>query len=349
MEFIVKKELTEIFSRLGEWVAQSERPLVITHLNPDGDAIGSLLGLYLYLKTSGKKAHGMTPNNFPDFLRWLPSAGEIVRYQGHEKRARQILQEADLLIMVDFNDPKRLGRLGREVTASPARKAIIDHHPSPALDAGLIAVQEGMSSAAELVFSFIEQTSGQEAITQEIAECIFTGIMTDTGCFSFNSSHPETFRTVSRLLETGIDKDRIFDKVYNNFSVRRMQLLGYALYRKMKVLPEYHSAYMVLTLDEQKEFGFLTGDSEGFVNYPLSVRGVIFSVLVMEKADHVKLSFRSKGKFDVNEFARKYFSGGGHVNAAGGESNETLEKTVHLLEKTISNSAHELEEAYRHI
>lgn len=343
----MKKELTEIFSRIGEWVDQSERPVVMTHLNPDGDAIGSLLGLYLYLKNSGKKVHGMTPNNFPAFLMWLPSAGEIMRYQGHEKRARQILKEADLLIMVDFNDPKRLGRLGREVIVSSARKAIIDHHPDPALDAGLVAVQEDVSSAAELVFSFIEQTGGKKAITPQIAECIYTGIMTDTGCFSFNSSRPETFRTVARLLETGIDKDRIFDRVYNNFSVRRMQLLGYALHRKMKVMPKYHSAYVVLSLAEQLEFGFITGDSEGFVNYPLSVRGVIFSVLVMEKADHVKLSFRSKGKFNVNEFARKYFSGGGHVNAAGGESNESLEKTVHLLEKTISLSAHELEEAFR--
>lgn len=341
----MKKELTKIFEQIDSWIGESRNILVITHVNPDGDAIGSLLALYLHLLAAGKQVQAMTPNDFPDFLKWLPRAGEVVQYMGNREKAERLIREADLMILLDFNDPGRLGKASQAVLSSGARKILIDHHPDPSVETGLCLSVTEASSTAELVYHLVTGPGDHRRISQEIATCLYTGIMTDTGCFSFNSSRPGTFRIVAGLLETGLDKDRVYDLVYNNFSSSRMKLLGYSLYRKMKVLPHYHAAYLVLSQEEQKEFGFTIGDAEGFVNYPLSIKGIIFSVLVMEKRDHIKLSFRSKGSFRVNELARDHFKGGGHDNAAGGESYESLEKTVSRLEKIIAQYAEALQGA----
>jgi phosphoesterase RecJ-like protein len=225
------------------------------------------------------------------------------------------------------------------IVSSKARKVMIDHHPFPLLQVDFSLSFTEVSSTAELIYEFILALNGQQHMNKSIATCIYTGIMTDTGCFSYNSSRTRTFEIVSHLLSYAIKKDAIYHQVYDNFSLQRMRLLGYSLNEKMQVFPEFHTALISISLDEQKRYDFVTGDSEGFVNYPLSIKGIRFSAFFMEKKDKVKISFRSRGSFPVNAFSEKHFSGGGHLNAAGGESllslNDTIKKFIGLLPKYI--------------
>lgn len=346
MEYIVEKQLTELYKEIHRWIHRAGNILVFTHVNPDGDAVGSALGLCLYLRKKGKTADAMTPNDFPDFLKWLPGSAGLVRFQGHRQEARSLIGKADLIIMLDFNDRRRMGYAKDSIMASEAPKVLIDHHPGPDQIAGLVLTDTMTSSTAEMVYNLISLKGDNALIDKDIASCLFAGIMTDTGCFSFNSSCPSTYMAVSALLAAGIDKDGIYDKIYNQFSPDRIRLLGYCLHRKMTVLPGLHTAYITLSLKEQEEFRFVTGDSEGFVNYPLSIAGIIFSVLIIEKKEHVKLSFRSKGAFSVNDFAGRHFNGGGHDNAAGGESYDSLEKTVNQLKEILPGYADALKTAF---
>lgn len=311
--------------------------LLVTHTNPDGDAIGSLLGLYHYFTRNGFKTYAITPNNFPSFLQWLPGAGEIVRFSESGERAVEMINEADLIFNLDFNDPERLGKMEELILRSKAVKVLIDHHPYPKKFNRLEICETTASSTAELIYLLLKQLENKPFLTLEVAEALYTGIMTDTGCFSYNSSFGQTFRITADLLESGIDRDRIFDRVYNNFSEDRMRLAGFALSKKMVVLPEYSTAYIWLTRKELDQFHHILGDTEGFVNMPLSIIGIRFSALFIEKKDRVKISFRSKGNFPANLFAAKHFKGGGHHNAAGGESEATLDETVKQFERLLTD------------
>ncbi|MFO7922263.1 MAG: bifunctional oligoribonuclease/PAP phosphatase NrnA [Bacteroidales bacterium] len=308
---------------------------VISHVNPDGDAIGSSLALWNYLKKKGIDCHVIMPNEYPDFLKWLPGSNNILIFNKDRGTAESIILNADIIFFLDFNSPARAGKIEEFIKQSHALKILIDHHPNPSDFADIIYSDTLSSSTCELVFRFIELIGDLNLVDTDSATCLYTGIMSDTGSFSYNSSQPGTYIVLSELLKRGIDKDFIYSMVYDNFSQSRLRLLGYCLNKKMVVLPDYKTAYMSLTLDEKKQYNYIRGDSEGFVNYPLSIKGIGFAAFFMENNDHIKLSFRSKGKIDSNTFAAKYFDGGGHINASGGESklslNDTIAKFVSLL------------------
>ena len=328
---ISKKNINE----LKELIVQSNNPLIITHYNPDGDAMGSSLAFYRYLVKKGKKPILVTPNDYPEFLHWLPGNEEVVVYKRNNGTVLNAIQNADVIFSLDFNDPDRTEGLEKYIIEAKAKKVLIDHHPEPTDFADLVFSDTSYSSTAELIFKIIEDINDYNIIDKEIAECIYAGIMTDTGSFNYNSSNPETYLVVSKLLEKGIDKDKIYDKIYDNYSVDRMRLLGYCLNKKMEVLPEYDTAFISISKEEQKEFNFSPGDSEGFVNYPLSIKGIRFTAIFIEKGNHTKISFRSKGNFPANEFAEKHFKGGGHRNASGGHSDDSLQNTIEKFKKLL--------------
>jgi len=313
----------------------SVKILITTHSNPDGDAIGSALGLSLCLENAGYNVVTMTPNDYPEFLQWLPGNDKVVRYTSNTRKAKEIIDSCDLIFALDFNQPDRLAKMEKPVTASSAFKILIDHHPYPYDFTDVTISDISVSSTAEKVYQFIVESGLKKFINKSVAECLFTGVMTDTGAFNFNSSGPETYAMVGELLSLKIDKDAVFDKVYNNYSADRMRLMGYCLESKMKVFPDLKTAYISITAEELKRFNYQPGDTEGFVNLPLSIKGIVFAVLFIEKSDHIKVSFRSKGTFAVNEIARQHFSGGGHLNAAGGEIKKDLNATLRLFEELL--------------
>jgi phosphoesterase RecJ-like protein len=272
----------------------------------------------------------------------MDGAVQILVYSKQRDRVKEELQRADLVFCLDLNEPGRLGKIQPLLEGLDVTTILIDHHPEPDCKADHIFSVQEVSSTAELVFQLIEGLGDVELIDTQIATCLYVGMMTDTGCFSFNSSRPRTFEIVGELLLRGIDKDGIFSQVYDNYSVDRMRLLGYSLEQKLVVLPEHKTAYISLTRDELKRFNHVKGDTEGFVNYPFSVSNIRVSALFIEKEDQIKISFRSKGDFPINSLAAKFFNGGGHKNAAGGESYEGLAATIQKFEKLIGQYSNEI-------
>lgn len=308
---------------------------IITHINPDGDALGSSLGLLNLFRKMGHHCHAICPNDYPGFLKWLPGTEYLIIYKKEHDRSVDLLKLADLIFAIDFNELKRVKELNEVVESSRAHKVLIDHHPDPDIAVDCMITDTSSSSAAELVYHFIVEAGLLEWMDEDIASCLFTGIMTDTGCFSYNSSNRITWETVATLLDYGIDKDRIYSLTYDNYSSDRMRLLGFSLNEKMEVLPEYRTGLIWLSKDDLRRYNFKAGDSEGFVNYPLSIKGIRFSALFIEKEDHVRVSLRSKGDFEVNEFSKKHFNGGGHRNASGGESYMGLAETVKQFKELL--------------
>lgn len=334
----------EIIADVKELLKTAKSISIITHQGPDGDAIGSSLGLFHFLKLLNKtNVNVIVPDTFPDFLSWMPGSNEITVCKNSTDAASCLLDQSDIIFCLDFNHTSRIPCLSETVIKSDAVKILIDHHPNPENFTKYIISETSASSTAELIYNFISEFDTE--INQDIASCLFTGIMTDTGGFSHNSSHPGTFEIVANLLKTGIDKNKIFDNLYNNFSASRMRLMGYCLHQKMKVFPEYKTAYIALSQKELNEFNFQTGDTEGFVNLPLAIDGIMFSAFFTEKEKLVRTSFRSKGNFAVNNFSKNNFNGGGHTNAAGGESKESLDKTIKKFESLLPQYLNEIEKA----
>lgn len=335
--------MSDNFKYTKELIKQFEAAsniLLVCHINPDGDAIGAQLALYHYLTSKGKSVEMLSPNNLQEFLKWMKGADKIHVYIRERNKCRELIKNADLMLFLDFNHTSRLGEAEEAVMSSSAAKIAIDHHLSPGDLPFLIISDPAKSSTSELVYELLDEIDNGRFISVPVAEALYTGIITDTGNFEHGNYTPSTFRIVAGLLEAGIEKEKILDLVYNNFSADRMRLMGYSLNEKMVVIPEFRTAYITLTREELALFRYSKGDTEGFVNMPLSVKGVIFSALFIEKEGFIKISFRSKGKFPVNEFASRYFSGGGHMNASGGEYRNTLDNTVKyflsLLEKNLS-------------
>jgi bifunctional oligoribonuclease and PAP phosphatase NrnA len=332
-------DLAKYTKDLSELFESSDRILIISHINPDGDAIGSQLALYHYLSYKGKRVDMMCPNNLQEFLKWMDGSGEIKVFIRDRKRCIRMIKEADLIIMVDFNQPNRLGEAEKYVMGSPAIRVVIDHHLGSHNIAKLLISDPTVCSTAELVHLILTQINGEPFNNKLYSEAIYVGIITDTGNFEHGAYSGRTFRIVAELLDSGIEKGKIIDVVYNSFSADRMKLLGFALYQRMTVMSEYKTAYIYLTREDLAKFNHAKGDTEGFVNLPLSINGIHFAVLFIEKENFVKLSFRSKGNFPVNEFASKYFSGGGHLNASGGEYYESLENTIRYFLKVLEENA----------
>ena len=327
----------KIAGKINAELNNKDNIVIFTHRNPDGDALGSALGLFHFLRSINKNVKVISPNAYPDFLHWLPGDSEVIEYNKQKPLAKSLIAGAEILFHLDFNSLSRIREMERAVLGNQrAVKIMVDHHPDPDTFADIQISDTRVSSTAELVYYLIKSLDKDSLRSKDICECLFTGIMTDTGCFSFNSSLPSTYEVVAHLLHSGMNKDRIFDMVYNNFTASRMKLLGFSLDQKMKVLPEYHTAYISLTREEMKRYEFQPGDTEGFVNYPLSIKGIKFSVLFLEKDKFVKISLRSRGEFPVNQLANKHFSGGGHKNASGGECKLSLADTLKKFENLLA-------------
>ncbi|MCK5822448.1 MAG: bifunctional oligoribonuclease/PAP phosphatase NrnA [Bacteroidales bacterium] len=318
--------------------------VIVTHANPDADAIGSSLGLYNFLLKKGQNPVVITPNSYPEFLWWMPGNKNIINFSEDKKTAVEIIDKAQIIFYVDFNETTRIDKLEKYVNKSNSIKIIIDHHPLFNDKVDYTLSNDSASSAAELVFEFFVLLNNLSLVDEEIAKCIFAGIMADTGCFSYNSSSPRTFEIVAELLKFKINKDEIVSKIYDNFSSDKFRLLGYCLNDKLTVYPEYHTAIISLTKKELENFNFKQGDDDGFVNYPLSIKGIVFSAFFIEKDKNVKISFRSKGSFATNKFARENFNGGGHLNASGGKSNLSFEKTIENFVSLLPKYKNELDE-----
>lgn len=320
-------------ARLKEVIYNAENFVIVCHVNPDGDAIGSSTAMCKVLEKLGKKANVIIPNGLPDFLQWIDFENKIIDYQKQPTLSESLFGKCEVLICLDFNDFERGEGLKNLLAQFVGTSVLIDHHPSPQAQCDIMFSHPEACSTCDLLFRILEHAGYSEQIDKSAAEAIFTGIMTDTGNFSYNSSDPDTFRTVAKLLERGINRDEIHSTIYNTFTAERWRLIGFALKDKMVILPEYRTAYICLSIDELEAFGYQQGDTEGLVNYPLSIKGIIFSILITEKKDKVRLSFRSRGSFPTNAVSSKYFNGGGHINASGGDSGLPLDKT---LEKLIS-------------
>lgn len=325
-------------------IEDAEKFVIVAHVGPDGDAVGSSLGMWHFLMALEKEPVVILPNAFPAFLSWLPGADKILIYEKDKKNADAYIAEADIIFALDFNTPKRMSKLADAILASSAKKIMLDHHLFPDDFANIIISYPEISSTSEIVFRFICRMGNFSKINLACAECIYTGMMTDTGGFTYNSNHRDIYSIIYELLKIGIDKDDIYRKVYNNYSADRMKLMGYSLYEKMHIYPEYKTALITLTAKELQQFNYITGDAEGFVNIPLSIKGIVFSVFMREDTDKIKISFRSQGSFPANEVANDVFKGGGHLNAAGAESYTTLEEARQIFEQSLPNYVSYLEE-----
>ncbi|HAX93795.1 MAG TPA: DHH family phosphoesterase [Bacteroidales bacterium] len=328
-------DLAKYTKEFSELLESSDNILLISHINPDGDAIGSQLALYRYLSGKGMKVEMMCPNNLQEFLKWMDGSDKINVFIRKRKRCRQLIENAGLIVMLDFNLPNRLGEAESFVVSSRAKKVIIDHHLEPVDFADLLISDPSKCSTAELVHEIVTIMNGEPFRDHSYSESVYVGIITDTGNFEHGAYTGNTMRVVADLLDTGIDREDVLNTVYNNFSAERMKLMGFSLYQRMTVLEEYRTAYIYLTKKDLADFNHVKGDTEGFVNLPLSIRGIVFSVFFMEKDNFVKISFRSKGNFPSNDFAFRYFSGGGHLNASGGEYYDTLENTIAYFLKVL--------------
>ena len=327
---------TEI-DHVEKWFEKADKIVIVSHVSPDGDAIGSSLGLYHFLVSQEKTVHVIVPNAFPDYLKWMPGAKDILQYNRYKEFADKLIHEADVICCLDFNVLSRIDDMEEAVKTSNARKLLVDHHLHPGDFAGITISHPGMSSTAELVFRLICQLGNFSDISKEGAECIYAGMMTDTGAFTFNSNKREIYLIIGELLSKGIDKDEIYRNVYNTSSEGRLRLKGYVLYEKMQLFPQFRSALISLSREEQKKFHYMKGDTEGLVNIPLSIKYICFSAFLREdtEKDMIKISLRSEGTFPCNQVASEYFNGGGHLNASGGEFYGTLEEAIDLFKQAL--------------
>ncbi len=312
--------------------------VIIPHKNPDGDAIGSTLALWHYLKEGQHNAVIIAPNDYPDFLKWMPGENEIVKYDSQREQAETLLKNANVIFTLDFNDWSRIGDMGHSVADLDATFIMIDHHQQPSDYATFMYSDTNMSSTCEMVYNFITFLGDEDHINAEMASCMYTGIMTDTGSFRFKATTSKTHRIIANLIDKGAENDAIHNAIYDTNSLSRIHLLGCAL-KNLVVLEEFNTVYITISKEELQQYDFKKGDTEGFVNYGLSLKGIKFAAIFIENLQepYVKMSLRSKGDFSVNEFARAHFNGGGHTNAAGGRSDDSMQDTITRFTKILTD------------
>ena len=322
---------------LSELLSTPKRIAIIPHRSPDGDAMGSTLALYHFLLKLDHQATVISPNEFPGFLDWLPSAETVLVYENDKENTTKILQEAELIFTLDFNALHRTGEMEHVLNKLKAVFIMIDHHQSPDDFAKFTYSDTSFGSTCEMIYNFILQLGKKELIDKTIANCIYTGILTDSGSFRFPKTTGTTHRIIADLIDLGAENTTIPTLLFDNNSYDRLQLLGRAL-QNMKVFPEYKTTYISLSQEELDAFHYVKGDTEGIVNYGLTIKGIVFAAIFIEHKDEniIKISFRSQGDFDVNQFARAHFNGGGHINAAGGKSNLSLKDTIAKFEQLIT-------------
>ena len=335
------------FEALKSFLATSKKIVIVGHRNPDGDAMGATLALKHYLDKKGHKCNVVVPNEYPDFLHWLPGSDTTYRFDWQNKQSKRAINNSDIIFLLDFNALHRVGSdMQNTLEKYENDFAMIDHHQQPD-DVKYMYSDTEICSTCQMVYQFIEMNNDLELIDANIATCLYTGIMTDTGSFRFRSTTSATHRIIADLIDKGAENDRIHNNVYDANSYNRLLLLGQAL-SNLQILPSYKTAYITLTDAEKKRFDFQKGDTEGVVNYALSLKGIIFAAIFIEDKEQgiIKISFRSKGKFSVNQFSRNHFEGGGHDNAAGGKSDLPMAETVTKFTNLVSKYQQELETSY---
>lgn len=338
---ILSKSEADAISRS---IDAAKRIVIVCHVAPDGDAIGSSLALWHTLTALGKDTFVIVPDAYPASLRFLKGCKEILIYTRYTDFAQRLLENADLIFCLDFNEPKRVDLMETALTASKAKKILIDHHLNPAPFCDITISHPEISSSCEVLFRVICSLGLFEQMGIDAASAIYTGMMTDTGNFTYNSNYPEIYITIAELIKKGIDKDWIYARIHNTNSENKLRLNGYAITRKMEVFPEYSAALITLSQSELNQYKYQKGDTEGLVNVPLSMEHVLFSAFLREESNLIKISLRSKGTFPANKIASDYFNGGGHLNAAGGEFYGTLEEArmrVHEILPVIGELANQ--------
>ncbi len=326
------------------WMSENVKKIVIiTHANPDGDALGSSLGLNCVLRKAGFQSTIVYPTWFPELVPDQNEYNNWIIFDHHEKEANKLIDEADMLFFLDFNDLSRTGKARKKLEKRSKMVVLIDHHPQPKVESPFIFSDTKVSSTSELVYDFVIKMGWGSFLNEAGATALLTGIIADTASFSHNARRPELYQATAKLIELGADQLKVQESLFNTNSLDRLKLLGFALSEKMEVFPQYHAAYISLTKEELKKYNFKIGDTEGFVNYPLSIKGIIFSTLFLENEEKIKISFRSKGAFAANEFSASHFGGGGHHNAAGGESKQSLTEAVDKWISLLPQYAADLE------
>ena len=328
---------SNLISKIKKLLKSSKNIVIISHTNPDGDAVGSSLALYTLFKKLNYSVSSILPNNFPSFLSWMNARDEILICSKNPNKCISLLNNADMIFCLDFNSPERVDKLSDTLKNAKGIKILIDHHIEPDNTFDYILSDTKTSSTSELIYNFIEALGYKKLIDKSIAENLYVGICTDTGSYSYSCDYPETFRITAELIKLGINSEKIHHLIYDTFSENRMRLIGFCLSEKLVVLDEYKTAYISISKEDKKKFDFQVGDGEGIVNYPLSIKNIYFAVLLTEKDNGkgIRISFRSKGNFSVNDYANKYFEGGGHRNAAGGNSYVSLDETIKKFKELL--------------
>jgi phosphoesterase RecJ-like protein len=330
-------------SELTDLLATPQKIVITTHHKPDGDAMGSSLGLYAYLIQKGHHVKVITPTDYPYFLHWLPNNSDVIVYTENQQDAEVYVAEAALIFCLDFNTLSRINELGELIRGANGYKVMIDHHLEPEDFDDFRHWNINACAAAQLVYDFIVNVLNDGAsMTKDIATCLYTGIMTDSGSFRFPSATSTVYRIGADLIDLGAEHWRIHQQVYDNATESRLRFLGHCLTNKLEVIREFNTAIITVNAEELKQFDIVTGDTEGIVNYALSVNGIKLAAFIIERPDRVKLSLRSTGEFPANEICKKYFNGGGHRNAAGGASDKSLEETVQIFKSLLKDYEQQL-------
>lgn len=326
-------------TKVADLIDKSEKVVIVTHVSPDGDAIGSSLGLFHYLIDQGLDVTIVVPNEFPYFLKWLKRSKDILIYEKYPDFAEKLIDEADLIFSLDFNVLNRIKNLGSLVEKAKAKKVLVDHHPYPSDFSDVCISHPEISSTSELVFRLICRMGDFDAMSKDSAEAIYMGMMTDTGAFTYNSNDSQIYYIIAQLLTKGIDKDYIYSKVYHSYTADRFRMMGYMLSESMIIYEEYGACLIYLDSDVQRRFNIQKGDTEGFANLPLNIKGITFAVFMREDEGMIKMSLRSQGDFPANDFASKCFNGGGHLNAAGGEFYGSLKDAMAIFDQNLPDYA----------
>jgi phosphoesterase RecJ-like protein len=336
------------YKALKNLLESPKKIVVVPHRNPDGDAIGACLAIQHFLKKKNHIVTVVSPNEFPSFLHWMPLTKEILKFDKQNRQSKKTIQEAELIFLLDFNALNRVGDdMQNTLNDFKGTYLMIDHHLQPEAIAKYTFSDVSYSATCEMVYDFIDKLGEKDLIDQTIATCIYTGIMTDTGNFRFPATKPRTHKIVANLMELGADNAYIYSKVFDSNTYQNLQLLGHAL-SKLQVIPKSNTAYFMLSKNDLKAYDYQKGDTEGIVNYGLSIKGIALAAIFIEDEDQgiIKISFRSKGKFSVNNFARNYFNGGGHQNAAGARSKDSLNETVEKFIKLVNKYKKEISTSY---
>lgn len=329
------QDISQIFPLLEE----KKRVVVTMHQKPDGDAMGSGLGLFHYLTGLGHEATVISPTSWAAFLNWMPGCGKVLDYERDAAKADKLISEAEIIFCLDFNTLSRTKKMEPVLAAAKGIRVLIDHHQQPQTEVFHYGISDtSKSSTSEMVYDFMVAAGHQEKIDLPAAECIYAGVMTDTGSFRFPSTSAGVHRMIAHLMEKGLAHTRVHEALYDNFSESRYRFIGNVLLHRMEVMYEYNAALIAIPQADLLKYEIKTGDTEGLVNYPLSIEGIKLAAIIIDRGEERKCSFRSKGDFDVNVFARKYFDGGGHINAAGGQSKEPLDAVVAKFKTALAEN-----------